>query len=225
MSGDPLDRLSARLFRAAREEQPPNAAERRAFEAALREVGAARAAKTRSRFLLLAAALTSLALFLVLQSKRERADVSIAAELPSSTTRGSNRLPATATPQLPAPAPVEAPSALSSAKPRPVAPERPASLPTLADELEALRVAEKSLSAGDPAEALKALDRYDRVLKGQKLRAEATLLRIEALSKAGQASAAAELAAHFAKQNPSSPLVDRARSFIEKPEPGGSEHE
>ena len=97
--------------------------------------------------------------------------------------------------------------------------------PTLAEEIEALRVAEKSLSAGAPAEALKALDRYDRVLKGQKLRAEATLLRIEALSKSGQTQAAAELAARFTKQNPSSPLVDRARSFIKEPGPEGAEHE
>jgi outer membrane protein assembly factor BamD (BamD/ComL family) len=84
----------------------------------------------------------------------------------------------------------------------------------LSDELSALKVASSALSAGDPQAALVALDRYDRVLKGQKMRAEATLLRIEALSRAGQAEAASALAQSFVKQNPGSPLVDRARSFV-----------
>ena len=50
-------------------------------------------------------------------------------------------------------------------------------------------------------------------------------LRIEALANSGQSQAAAELAARFAKQNPSSPLVDRARSFIRESGQGGSAHE
>jgi len=87
-----------------------------------------------------------------------------------------------------------------------------------------LKVAQQALASSDTQAALKALDRYDRILKGQKLRAEATLLRIEALSKSGQDQAAAELASRFARQNPTSPLVDRARSFI-KPGLGDLEHD
>ncbi|HWA76756.1 MAG TPA: hypothetical protein VG937_30695 [Polyangiaceae bacterium] len=217
MSDDPLDQLSARLFRAAREEPLPDGAERRALEAMLHESGAPRVGRARSRILLLAAAFAGLVLLSTALSKRDRPEVSIAAEHPSVVKRAPTLLPATATPPPPEPAKkTEALPTVTSAKPKSVAPEHPTP-PTLQDELEALRVAEKSLSAADPSAALQALDRYDRVLKGQKLRAEATLLRIEALSKSGQSQAAAELAARFAKQNPSSPLVDRARSFINQP--------
>jgi hypothetical protein len=225
VSGDPLDRLSARLFQAAREEAVPNGAERRALDGMLRNVGAERVARMRTRLLLLAAALASLALFLAAQSRREKVAGAIAAEHPSVVRRAPTRLPATSTSLMTESVPAAVPSALTNSRPRPVAPERPSAPPTLADELEALRVAERSVSAGDPAGALKALDRYDRVLKGQKLRAEATLLRIEALANSGQSQAAAELAARFAKQNPSSPLVDRARSFIRESGQGGSAHE
>ena len=85
---------------------------------------------------------------------------------------------------------------------------------SLSDELSALKLASTALSGGDPQAALAALDRYDRVLKGQKLRAEATLIRIEALSRAGQSEAASALAQRFVAQNPGNPLVDRARSFV-----------
>lgn len=102
------------------------------------------------------------------------------------------------------------PKPMPSVTPAPVH-SAPASL---SDELSALKVASSALSAGDAKAALAALDRYDRVLKGQKLRAEATLLRLEALSQAGQAQAASALARRFVEQNPGSPLVDRARTFI-----------
>jgi hypothetical protein len=221
MNDDPLQQLAARLFRTMREEPPPDGAQRRALEAAERELSAPRVARTRSRFLLLAAALAGLCVLFVALSKRDRPEVSIAAEHPSAVTRVPTLLPATSTPPEPQPRNAEpSPTVSGSAKPKSAAPERPAP-PTLQDELEALRVAEKSLGAADAGAALRALDRYDRVLKGQKLRAEATLLRIEALSKAGQSQAATELATRFVKQNPSSPLVDRARSFIKEPAVGG----
>jgi hypothetical protein len=156
-------------------------------------------------------------------SRPERAEVSIAAERPSSGAATTPR------PALPAAEPVPPPQpATSSAELAPVAPRAlttagaatRSSPATLADELDSLKIAQQALSASDLPAALEALDRYDRVLKGQKLRAEATLLRIEALSRSGQRNAAAGLARRFAEQNPTSPLVDRARSFIE-PEAGG----
>jgi predicted Zn-dependent protease len=87
---------------------------------------------------------------------------------------------------------------------------------SLSDELSALKRASSALNAGDTSGALSALDQYDHVLKGTKMRAEATLLRIETLSRAGQAGAASELAQRFVAQNPESPLVDRARSFVQQ---------
>jgi outer membrane protein assembly factor BamD (BamD/ComL family) len=87
---------------------------------------------------------------------------------------------------------------------------------SLSDELGALKRASSALNADDTSAALSALDQYDHVLRGTKMRAEATLLRIETLSRAGQAGAASQLAQRFVAQNPESPLVDRARSFVQQ---------
>lgn len=228
MSRDLLDDLSARLFAAARQERPPAGAERRALEAARHAAAAPPARGGRSKVFLLAAALSGFALVLLALSRRERPDVSIAAERASSASRAprptmTTGLERPTTTPLSATSPAE--SASVSAKGPPSAGVAVRSLPTtLADELDALKIAQQALNASDARAALKALDRYDQVLKGQKLRAEATLLRIEALSLSGRREAAAELARRFTEQNPTSPLVDRARSFI-KPGLGGSEHE
>jgi len=87
---------------------------------------------------------------------------------------------------------------------------------SLSDELGSLKLASSALSSGDPRAALAALDRYDHVLKGKVMRAEATLLRIEALARTGQTGAASTLAQRFVEQNPGSPLVDRARTFVQQ---------
>jgi uncharacterized protein (DUF1800 family) len=71
----------------------------------------------------------------------------------------------------------------------------------LADELAQLKRVENALGAGDTRRALDELDRYDRASKGQRMRAE--------------------LARRFVEQNPESPLVDRARSFVAK-DPGAA---
>jgi hypothetical protein len=118
------------------------------------------------------------------------------------------------------PQPVVAASVLAPAPAVPSVPSSKAPLParsapvTLADELVQLKRVENALGAGDTKHALDELDSYDRAPKGQRMRAEATLLRIEALSRAGRAEAAAVLARRFVEQNPKSPLVDRARSFV-----------
>ena len=96
---------------------------------------------------------------------------------------------------------------------------------TLGDELEALKRAETALGNGDAKGALDALDHYDHQLHGHELRAEAALLRMDALKRAGRAEQAAALAARFVAENPGSPLVDRARSFMSKqaaPEPSAA---
>jgi hypothetical protein len=126
---------------------------------------------------------------------------------------------------LPAPEPVQtAPTADRAARPRPpsrasrdaaatqkveVAP--PASLP---DEIAALDRARTALTSGDPAGALRVLDEYERVLRGTRLTAEATMLRIDALARSGRATEASSLAARFVEANPGSALADRARAFI-----------
>jgi hypothetical protein len=85
---------------------------------------------------------------------------------------------------------------------------------TLRAELELLAQARSALRAGDAARALELLDRHDRERSGGELVAEATLLRIEALSVRGEPRAASELAARFVRDNPHSALSDRAKTFI-----------
>ncbi|MEI9949506.1 MAG: hypothetical protein WDO74_11105 [Pseudomonadota bacterium] len=218
MKPEPIDQLGAHLFDAARSEAVPRGAEQRALAAVRREIGQKAQPSTRfsvRRKWTFAAACAALAAPALLLLRARETSVGISAEpstvaqpqpekrtaprvaAPSETARAVPDLPA-----LPKLAPSAGPTAVHSA---------PASL---SDELRALKVASSALSAGDPQGALAALDRYDRVLKGQKLRAEATLLKLEALSRTGQAEAASALAQRFVERNPGSPLVDRARSFV-----------
>lgn len=95
---------------------------------------------------------------------------------------------------------------------RPGVPSKPA--PSLNDELAALGAARDALAAGNAAKAMKTLDHYDRALRGKKLRAEAMVLRMEALAASGQARAASRLAQRFTAAEPAHPLADRARSFV-----------
>ncbi|HET7545758.1 MAG TPA: hypothetical protein VFK05_38080 [Polyangiaceae bacterium] len=217
MTPDPIDRLSARLFESARGEALPRGAEQRALQAIRREIGHqplknARASATRPW--LLAAACVALAAAAAILLRPKNSEPGISAE-PSIVARARPEPRSTPSAAPSEVAPI-APSLAVMPKPMPsVTPAPVHSAPaSLSDELSALKVASSALSAGDAKAALAALDRYDRVLKGQKLRAEATLLRLEALSQAGQAQAASALARRFVEQNPGSPLVDRARTFI-----------
>lgn len=220
MKPDPIDQLGARLFEAARSEALPRGAEQRALARARRVVAERKPENARFPAGLrwfAAAACVAIAASVALLLRPKDDSVAISAE--SSTVahtrpkpphvpraEGSSTVPAVpAVPIVSAahkPAPSVGPSAVQS---QPV---------SLSDELSALKLASNALSASDPQAALAALDRDDRVLKGQKLRAEATLLRIESLSRAGQAADASALARRFVEQNPGSPLVDRARSFV-----------
>jgi hypothetical protein len=97
-----------------------------------------------------------------------------------------------------------APKASSSPKPA----------PSLGQELDALQLARDALGAGDSAKALEALDHYDRVLHGKQMRAEAMVLRMEALAASGQRDAASRLAERFLGTEANHPLADRARTFL-----------
>jgi hypothetical protein len=204
MSDDPIDQLGARLFKAARDEPLPDGASQRALEAARRE----RSSSSRPKLLLWAAA-AALVVGAILLLGRERPMSSIDPEPLGAVTP---------VPRPPAPASSVVPGIASSGDklvPRAVpTPARPARV-SLSDELEILKGAERALAQGDTQGALKALDRYDGALKGKQLGAEATLLRIETLSRAGRNAEATELARRFIAEHPTSPLVDRARSFIQ----------
>lgn len=215
MSRDPIDRFGARLFEEARRELPPQGAEQRALEAARRALPRPSALASiwrgvRPTTFLPWAAAFALVVGLVVFSHREPAPSSISREPLARPSQAHDSEPAL-TPQPSAPA-----SASTDMRPpRAVAAPVRSRPSTLSDELELLRTAQTALAAGNTEVALQALDRYDNSLTGtKKLRAEATLLRAETLSRAGRAEAAAELARRFIAENPTSPLVDRARSFI-----------
>jgi len=208
---DPVDQFGLRLFQAAREEPIPDGAVERVLEVARADrVAPGRTAKW-SLFWAAAALAAGIALFASRQEGREH----ISAE-PSSTLIHDQHIAAPSAPVL-APKPVTSTVAsatpTSNANANSLAPVHSAPV-SLSDELDTLKIASSSLAAGDTASALAALDRYDHVLRGKKLRAEATLLRIEALSRSGQVGAASALAQQFVDKNPESPLVDRARSFV-----------
>lgn len=215
MKPDPIDELGARLFEAARREPVPERALERALFAAREARSTAENAVLPPRaalFGLAAAALVAgAALFLMYRGEtvsRISAEPALSVRLdrepqpPSSNRNLTEPSPSVTTVAPPAPsaAPISPPPVHSAAT-------------SLSDELAALNTASSALRSGDAQAALSALDHYDR-MKGQKMRAEATLLRVEALSRAGQADAASKLAAQFVEKNPESPLVDRARSFI-----------
>jgi outer membrane protein assembly factor BamD (BamD/ComL family) len=73
--------------------------------------------------------------------------------------------------------------------------------------------ARAALGRDDAHAALEELDRFRRDRGWRKLSVEASLLRIEALSRAGRTEEARQQAARFVKQHPNNPLVDRAQSF------------
>lgn len=209
---DPIDEASARLFTALRDEAPPSGAADRALRAARGELDAAPPVIWLRRPLLWGGVMAAgaVAATIALWPQPDMPTNHISAEPASSLRRVRAEEPA-ASALEPAPE-------IPSARPRAVAPPTPSHAPpaTLSDELSALKSASNALNAGDAQAALAALDHYERVLKGSQLRAEATLLRIQALARAGQATAASDLATQFVERNPNSPLVDRARSYVQE---------
>lgn len=86
--------------------------------------------------------------------------------------------------------------------------------PALLAEVNLLKQARTALRGGDASLALSLLDRYSGELHGTDLNAEATLLRVETLTALDRRNDAAQLAERFVAENPDSPLVDRARSYL-----------
>lgn len=116
--------------------------------------------------------------------------------------------------ELPVPAPTNAVPAPVTSAPRQ---ETKAKLPralTLEEETAALERVQGELRAGRPAAALAALDTYEKGARGGRLASEALFLRIQALASSGQAMRASELAERLVRDNPNSPLVDRARKYV-----------
>jgi hypothetical protein len=87
---------------------------------------------------------------------------------------------------------------------------------TLEEEIVMLNAARSELAAGKAEKALSSLDHYNKVSGGH-LTAEATLLRIEALSRSGRTLLAQKLARRVVDSDPNSPFAERARGYLAKP--------
>lgn len=83
----------------------------------------------------------------------------------------------------------------------------------LRGELTALDAVRGRLGRGQSAEALAALDAYDRAHPRGRLRLEAEVLRIEALARTGQAEAARQRAQAFLRRHPNSVLASRVQRY------------
>jgi len=215
VSRDPLDDFATRLFQAGREEPVPDATGRR-IAGKLREQRAP--ANTSSATLVswpktraaaaLVAAVVAAGAFLLVRASSDPIDIS-AEPTPPPASAPAVDPPATA---------VLVPSGSPPEEPRPTPPTRAPHAPaTLDQELVSLETARAALADGNPKAALAQLDRFERVLRGKQLEAEASLLRIEALAALGRHDRAAELARRFVVEHSTDPLVDRARNFITEP--------
>jgi hypothetical protein len=92
---------------------------------------------------------------------------------------------------------------------------RPTPPGDLQAELTALDAASNAVARGDAPGALALLDAYVRDFPRGSLGAEATVLRAEALERAGRHAEAVQLARAFVKRSPKSPLADRMRRIAE----------
>jgi len=101
------------------------------------------------------------------------------------------------------------------AAPAPKVDSRTTSANALAAELGALDAARTRLSSGDATGALAKLDDYARAYPRGRLVLEAEVLRIDALSRAGQKTQARKRAEVFLRKHPNSVLATRVRGFLD----------
>jgi len=227
MVQDPDDNsLAEQLFAAARHERPAPAVKQTALRAA-----SAKPSLPTERWLLVALALGALGALLAFGHRLDRAEPGQAAELGSIrrepiqvSSRSVASVPGkrdarpsvTAAPTSSAPRVTSASS--SSVAPRSLPPKAPAA--SLEQELEMLDRVRQALLGGDTQTALARLAQYDQAATRRQLGAEATLLRIQILAASGRAAEASALASAFVAKHPNSPLVDRAKSFVQLPPRG-----
>lgn len=94
-----------------------------------------------------------------------------------------------------------------------------ASTPTLSKELGAIKQIRQALRNRDGSAALALLERYDSGEYGSSLSLEASVLRVEALDAVGRRAEAEALARRFVRDNPDSPLAERAQRFLDRTDP------
>lgn len=144
------------------------------------------------------------------------ADTSVAPE-PANRANSVSRLAGRVT--HPVPGHVESPLAVNAVN-APKAPSAPNAAngaidaERLAEEVALVDRARAALARGDAQATLGALDDYDARFSPRRFAPEALYLRMEALLRLGQTSAARAVAARLAKAYPSSPNAARARQVL-----------
>jgi hypothetical protein len=204
---DPLDSFEDALFRAARRERTQSAALERTLSAVVashRRRRSYRASFTVAGSLALAA---GAALVLHGGSSDQPIQAEYSAPKHSLSSAAAERS-AAARPEL---VPSASTSSSAVALRSGLAPSVVAT--TLEEEKVMLGRVRSELSAGKAVSALSLLDHYDKVSGGH-LSAEATLLRVQALSSSGHAALAANLAQRFVDSDPNGPLAEQARAYI-----------
>ncbi len=240
MNRDPLGDQEQQLFSAARREAPSDEARARTLAALKQQGSTPRVAELgfsrRIRPLVITVGVAAAALLTFGLSKDAARSPSISAE-PVAKSPGmeseAEALPKEAGPDAPpstddALAPQETPIGMADRQANDrIATTRPTALPpkrvppTLEEELSTIQDARSKLGAGDENGALSVLESFGRGPGWHQLSAEASLLRIESLAKAGRTTEASAEAARFVERHPNNPLVDRAREYTT--EQSGSE--
>jgi hypothetical protein len=228
---DPHEDLERALFDAARQELPEERVRARAKQLVRSASAGIHAVSTRRKREVwylpalgfgLAIAVIAFAVVSARQEPPRDATLTITQEAlePVQRKRASSPMHEVPVVEPAAPArPALAPRATDTA--RKLVPAAPKPPPTLAEEIAILDRARSALATKDGAQALALVDEYERKLGGTRMRAEAALLRIEALVERGERARAAELARRFVKDHAGSPLADRARvlsAIDEQPE-------
>lgn len=126
--------------------------------------------------------------------------------------------PIAAAPSLEAAAPAAVPSTIDVAdlpKEADASERRDVTKRSLSDEIRLIDEARTRLRGGDARGALEVLDRYDLLVRrAGSMRAEAAVVRIEALQASGAGDRARSLGERFLAMNPTSPYADYVRRLL-----------
>ena len=132
----------------------------------------------------------------------------------SPATNDTSPVVASVSPASPASSATDAPRPSAARLPEPAAEPTASAGSSVHAELGTLEQARGALSAGEPARALSILDAYSTRYPRGSMGPEATVLRVEALVRAGDPSAAARVGNAFLAGNPHSPYAERIRSLL-----------
>jgi hypothetical protein len=98
-----------------------------------------------------------------------------------------------------------------------MAPSAPVEGASITNEIRMLDAARRAQAGGDAAGAIRALDDYKREYPRGALAEESVLIRIEALARLGNVTAARSLAKKFRATHPDSPHLRRIDSILAEP--------